>query len=86
VTTTVSSVSQVVGLNIVLAKASCPVGKRVIAGGFNLTSVLARQLTLLTSFPEVGVTTESWVVELQNKTSTNLGVINVVVHATCATK
>ena len=84
VSATVTSPGQVTSLNLLLARATCPTGKRVIAGGFNLVSVFARQLTVLTSFPDVD--TDSWVVEFQNKTSMNLGVINVIVHATCVAK
>ena len=78
------SPGQVLSLNTLLARATCPTGKRVIAGGFNLVTVFARQLTVLTSFPDVD--TDSWVVEFQNKTSMNLGVISVTVHATCVAK
>ena len=84
VSATVPSPGQVLSLNLLLARATCPTGKRVIAGGFNLVSVFARQLTVLTSFPDVD--TDSWVVEFQNKTSMNLGVISVIVHATCVAK
>ena len=87
VTTPVSSAPTQMAFQAELkAKATCPAGKRVIGGGHNLPpNTLARWLTLLTSYPETGAT-ESWVVELRNNTSTNLGVLNVVVYATCVVR
>ncbi len=68
------------------AKATCPAGKRVISGGYNLAGALPRSLTVMTSYPETGGATESWIVEFRNNTSTNLGVVNVTVFATCVAK
>jgi hypothetical protein len=76
--------NNVTSLALMTAKVQCPAGKRVIAGGFNLRDPWARQLTLLTSFPDPA--TESWVVELVNKTTLNLGQVPVVMHATCVAK
>jgi hypothetical protein len=68
-------------------RAACPTGKRVISGGFYLgaattpADTLPRLLTVLQSYPEAA--TQSWVVELKNHTSMNLGVVAVTVHAVC---
>jgi len=70
------------------AKAPCSTGKRVVSGGYSLTGALPRSLTVLTSYPDTGDPNvpEGWVVEFRNNTSTNLGVVNVVVFATCVNK
>ena len=70
------------------AKAACPPGKRVIAGGYNLTGPFPRSLTVVTSFPETGdgIAVDGWIVEFRNNTSTNLGVVNVTAFATCVNK
>ena len=70
------------------AKALCSTGKRSVSGGHSLTGALPRALTVLTSYPETGdpAVAEGWVVEFRNNTSTNLGVVNVTVFATCVNK
>jgi hypothetical protein len=70
------------------AKSPCPAGKRVIAGGYNLTGALPRSLTVLTSFPETGdgIAVDGWIVEFRNNTSMNLGVVNVMVYSTCVNR
>jgi hypothetical protein len=76
------SAGAVTSLAITTHRAACPTGKRIVSGGFNLVSALSRALTVLTSYPDVA--TQSWVVELKNHTSMNLGTIDVTVYATCA--
>ena len=70
------------------ATAACPSTKRVVSGGYNLTGVWARTLTVLTSFPETGagVAIDGWVVEFRNNTSTVLPAFNVTVYASCVDK
>lgn len=70
----------------VKAKSPCAADKRVVSGGYSLAGALPRSLTVLTSYPEVGGATESWVVEFRNNTSMNLGVVNVTVFATCVAR
>jgi hypothetical protein len=85
---TFSSVAQMVFTTELKAKTVCSTGKRVVSGGYSLTGALARSLTVLTSYPETGDPNvpEGWVVEFRNNTSTNLGVVNVSVYATCVNK
>lgn len=88
VSTTVSSVTTMPFQAELRAKSPCPSTKRVISGGYNLTGVWARVLTVLTSFPDTGagVATDGWVVEFRNNSSTVLPVLNVTVYATCVNK
>ena len=63
-------------------RAACPAGKLIVSGGFYLPlNTLSRFLTVLTLYPEAA--TQSWVVELKNHTSTNLGFVDVTVYAVC---
>jgi hypothetical protein len=65
------------------AKATCPAGKRVISGGFNLGRP-GRYLTLISSYPNP--TDESWHVQLRNNTSLTLGAVDVTAFAVCVAK
>jgi hypothetical protein len=78
---TTFSTAHVTSMATTTHRAACPAGKRIVSGGFNLASTLARALTVLTSYPEAA--TQSWVVELKNHTSMNLGFVDVTVYATC---
>jgi hypothetical protein len=67
----------------------CPATKRVMSGGYNLTGIWARTLTVLTSFPELAgasVATDGWVVEFRNNTSTVLPAFSVTVYAICVNR
>jgi hypothetical protein len=87
VTTTSTTQAAIVGGNEVIASAVCPAGKRVIAGGVSIPSgSWARLLTLFSSYPVSGGATESWVVELRNNVSTNLGLVTLTVYATCVSQ
>jgi hypothetical protein len=66
---------------IISAKSSCPAGKRVIGGGFNLADTWGREMTPLTSYPD---TNQSWFVELRNRTGSVLLDFTVQVYAICA--
>jgi len=85
---TVTSTAAMAFQSELKAKALCPTGKRVVSGGYNLTGALPRSLTVLTSYPDTGdaIVTDGWIVEFRNNTSTNLGVVNVAVFATCVSK
>jgi hypothetical protein len=70
---------------VIESRAVCPVGKRVISGGFNLPSSWGRYLTLIASYPDPA--TESYYVQLRNNTSLTLGVpVEVIAFAVCVTK
>jgi hypothetical protein len=65
------------------AKATCPVGTKVFAGGVSQTppAGFALSLTLVSSYPD---TNTSWYAEFRNNQSFTLPTISISVFAVCA--
>lgn len=65
------------------AKAMCPAGTRVIAGGITQTAPagFAVSLTLASSYPD---TNQSWFAEFRNDAGFSLPTITITVYAVCA--
>jgi hypothetical protein len=65
------------------AKAVCPAGTRVLAGGVTQTAPLAFaiSLTLASSYPD---TNTSWFAEFRNNESFSIGTVTITVYAVCA--
>ena len=66
------------------AKAQCPNGTRVFAGGVSQTPPqgFAVSLTLVSSYPD---TNQSWYVEFRNNLTFTLPTVTISVYAVCAT-
>jgi len=69
---------------LINARALCPAGTRVLAGGVQHTTspTLAISLTLVSSYPD---TAQSWFAEFRNNQTFSLGAVTLVVFAVCAT-
>ena len=69
---------------LINAKAVCPVGTRVLAGGVQQTTVatIGVSMTLVSSYPD---TPQSWFAELRNNQTFSAGAVTLVVYAICAT-
>jgi hypothetical protein len=81
---TVAPTNNLDGSGHIDSRATCPAGKRVISGGFNLGTTWSRYLTVISSYPNP--TDESWYVQLRNNTSLALGTVEVTAFAVCVTK
>lgn len=68
---------------LINAKAVCPAGTRVLAGGVTQTPPLsfAISLTLSSSYPD---TNQSWFAEFRNNEGFSIGTISITVYAICA--
>jgi hypothetical protein len=62
-------------------RATCPSGKRVLAGGVQ-TSNTGKNLVVIASYPEAA--TQSWFGEARNLTSLSIGAADIFVYAICA--
>ena len=82
VTATASSPNLANG-GLINARALCPAGTRVLAGGAHQTTsaLFAVSLTLASSYPD---TAQSWFAEFRNNVGFSIGAVTIVVYAICA--
>jgi hypothetical protein len=64
------------------ARAQCPAGKRILAGGVQSINIPLRYLTVSSSYPDPA--TQSWFGEVRNSGFFSGGSSDIVVYAICA--
>jgi hypothetical protein len=84
VLTGTASIANLGAGRLISARASCPAGTRVLAGGVQqtTTATLAISMTQVSSYPD---TSASWFAEFRNNESFSIGAVTLVVYAICAT-